>query len=138
MNEQLKHSLQQIAADNIPDDVNWWPGVRWHLRSQAQQPRQQQQTYSPSRWRTVGIGAAVAAFLFAATLVASPPARAWSESVVDQLFTRFGFNRQTYVPQTTDDVRLPGLTEGQITRTITCDGQDLRISTSNPAGFTIT
>jgi hypothetical protein len=42
MNEQLKHSLQQIAADNIPDDVNLWPGVRWYLRLQPQRHRRQQ------------------------------------------------------------------------------------------------
>ncbi len=28
MNKHLKHNLQQIAADNIPDGVNLWPVVR--------------------------------------------------------------------------------------------------------------
>ena len=42
------------------------------------------------------------------------------------------------IPQTSDDIRLPGLLEGQVQQTIPCNGKDLRISTSNPAGFTVT
>lgn len=33
MNDQFKYSLQQIAANNIPDDVNVWPAVQQRVSS---------------------------------------------------------------------------------------------------------